>query len=363
MKRKEKKVKRETNKTLPNLIHLPDEHIQTLAKTLKEFSKVEVPRIEFPDYLLDAVKEVNKLSALTDIQLNITKQVEEMQKALTIPRLEIDAITKVARSYQEVYKNLSRIELVNIKPVLDLIDSHNESLGLVQKIWDEYFKVNQDLIEKLTKSFDIRHEIAHVQLGWLDAAEAGIFVVNRSLFQSKVRELEQYPTKLGNAVKNVVELDKKGIEDFLIKIKGSIERHGIYGFWESKGDNRLLKRPERIAQALISTNLCILLPKDRVVFDEHPQIGIGKIDILITFFNGSALERIVLELKVFKDGDNFDDGIKQTFNYLRLQEVDFGFRFIFNASKTNLQSCLFRREDKTLKDIIVDINPKAPSNL
>src|SRR5262249_15456735 len=98
---------------------------------------------------------------------------------------------------------------------------------------------------------------------------------------------------------------------------------------------------------------------------QQPASGSGIIDILVIFSDEYGnLKKALLELKVFEEGHQLNDGIEQTAQYMINEETEHGYRVIFNATKRKLEEQeKATKAGKTIKDIVININLPNPSSL
>lgn len=300
------------------------------------------------------------LSNIKKQEKQIAKKFLEIQNNLNIPQSNARFIKSSLGSYLEIQSELDAVKR-DLKRIVDPI-KYSTKLKNIKKDWDSYLETNKKIAERLSSSITIPKSIGNIEE--LQKIQQNIVKENKNILNLwKDGHLSKISGEL-TIDEEEVKIEKK-VNFILDKIRGGIEKHGIYSFWKSKTKGKLKNKPEDIAQALFSVSLCMLSFESGInfIFDEQVQIGVGKMDVKLTFYDGNKFREVIVEIKIIDNENESEKGIDQLFEYMRLKDVDFGVRLIFNTTQKKLSENTYNNKGRSVQDFIVNINPKNPSNL
>jgi hypothetical protein len=148
------------------------------------------------------------------------------------------------------------------------------------------------------------------------------------------------------------------ISSLLDGFRHAVESRAIDTFWVSRKANELRPKPERIGQALLSVFAKGVLSNRGLVWREVLS-GIGFVDVVL------VLGRIphLIELKIMKSRY---DGAAQLGSYMKTECRRAGWLVLFDARRHPRSDDLPAKvglADGIINNIIIDINPVAPSHL
>lgn len=179
-----------------------------------------------------------------------------------------------------------------------------------------------------------------------------------STYKKKVPNIDG--SIFADVVKKQTTIKRMSIGSLLEDFRYAIESRGINQFWKSRKDNTLQNHPEEIAQANLAVfTLGVLSNKSYGhVFREFAS-GIGYVDLGIQF--SSTLH--LLELKILK---NKLIGPNQLAEYMKSEKRKISHLVVFDSrppqEKTSISNQI-NVESGIVKIHLIDINPKAPSDL
>ncbi|HZH33012.1 MAG TPA: hypothetical protein VEY11_19750 [Pyrinomonadaceae bacterium] len=193
--------------------------------------------------------------------------------------------------------------------------------------------------------------------------------IERSEFESRVLALlnrqfkkkdwvEEFPGGLKNEKRKLSRTRRRTIKLLLELFQGNVEARLIDGFWQSRKQNKLAKKPEKRAQDLLESFLLALIPRGSggLVLSEFNS-GIGFVDVGVYF--SSTLH--IIELKVLRS--KFV-GVSQLQTYMKNEGRKEGWLVVFDARPVSKRDPIpksLSTSDGVVKVIVVDINPTAPS--
>ncbi len=219
--------------------------------------------------------------------------------------------------------------------------SDNQFLVAMRKLRTVFYKNNSSLIRA-----DFERHLLKLLDDRFDPKKKGIDTEPR--FSGN---LTQAKTRL-NALPRVT------INRLLLECKSAIESRGIDAFWESRKNNELRSKPEKIAQSLLATALKMLFRhrNSGLVLREFAS-GVGFVDIGIVLSN--VLH--VVELKVLVK--NFQ-GPAQLLQYMIKEQRSEGWLIVVDSRPANLKTPIpdvMDTKQGRIKILRIDINPLAPS--
>lgn len=152
---------------------------------------------------------------------------------------------------------------------------------------------------------------------------------------------------------------RRSIHNLLKEFKNALESRAIDAFWISRKRGQLRSHPEKIAQALLVMFAKGVVGDCGVVLRELAS-GIGFVDMSIIL---SARTPHLIELKILVD--NFV-GADQLEDYMRNERRNQGWLTIIDtvvpAKKLDIPKTIVTQHG-TIKTLVVDVNPIAPSRL
>lgn len=150
------------------------------------------------------------------------------------------------------------------------------------------------------------------------------------------------------------------IRKFLEGFRDSIESEAVNSFWDSRAKGKLRTRAEKLGQECLGLFADAKLEKRGALIREATS-GIGFVDVLVTFSSGLVH---VVELKILKG--NKIPGPEQVATYMKHKHRKEGWLVFFDARSANGRTIIpetFKRAVGTIRTIVIDINPVAPSKL
>jgi hypothetical protein len=153
-------------------------------------------------------------------------------------------------------------------------------------------------------------------------------------------------------------LPRLSIRKFLEAFKNSIEAEVIDSFWDSRAKGKLRRNPELQGQECFGLFASAKLEKRGTLIREAKS-GIGYVDVLVTFSSGLVH---VVELKILKRNDVI--GPAQLATYMKHRHRREGWLVFFDARSRNGRKTVpkaFKKAWGTIRTVVIDINPVAPS--
>jgi hypothetical protein len=148
----------------------------------------------------------------------------------------------------------------------------------------------------------------------------------------------------------------------LREYRKAIRANGVHEFWVSRRQGKLRSRLESLAQHSLYMFLYSPVMERNGFVLREVRSGTGFVDILAVF--GRSRQYLV-ELKILRSGTA--SGLKQLAEYLGLQSLTEGWLVILDARKPrnrlHLQDETVVVDDRTVRRLVIDINPPAPSSL
>jgi hypothetical protein len=177
--------------------------------------------------------------------------------------------------------------------------------------------------------------------------------------ESKASLARQFPGGVDHERKALSRRPRRTIKRLLDLFRRATEARGVAGFWEARSRGKLHKRPEKtVAQALIG-NFFYSMLDGRGVSVHEAASGIGFVDVTVILSGVPHL----LELKVLRA--RFD-GVSQLGKYMKTEGRREGWLMVFDARPTGrrtvLPTTVETENGGTVRVIVIDINPSAPSS-
>jgi hypothetical protein len=234
------------------------------------------------------------------------------------------------------------VALANLYHNRRIETSEAEFLRAMRNLRTVFYRNNRDLE---------RSEFDRALLRWLD-----------SRFDPKKKAApgieEYFKNGLNQAKARIRRSRRLMIGQILLEYQKAVESRAIDAFWVSRVAGKLRVRPESIAQSLLALGFRMLFAqtKSGLVLREFGS-GAGFVDI------GVVISRIlhIVELKVLTK--KFQ-GAAQLEQYMKSEARKEGWLIVIDAradaSKTVIPP-IIRCKMGTIRTIVVDINPTAPS--
>ncbi len=335
-------------------------------------------------------QEITQLKELFNTNKLYSKQISEMisrasiaQDILSNLQIDTSTVTQLAKAQSEALKSLPNItkfqipdftrdiRLINrqlfelnkidLSGINSIAKNFQSQITIVNTSWKEMFDINQKIHSVFSES--LMSQIHDLNSFTIDPQLIDLTVNSAKVFEALHSDLQSLPSEIKSEVIDEIGTDESEIEDTLLVVKKNIETYGIDNFWKSRTTNELKNKPEDNAQDLTATNLRSLLGKKFTIHSQSKR-GVGLIDVLLNYVDRQGnISEYLVEIKIIKDGDDIETGIKQLFDYQITSDIRRATRLIFNASKKSL-SLNDRYEDGYYqRDIVININPIPPSKL
>ena len=149
---------------------------------------------------------------------------------------------------------------------------------------------------------------------------------------------------------------RRSIRKLLESFKSAVEARAIDSFWQSRKKGNLRRRPEVIAQSLLSLFAMGVVGDSGLVMREVSS-GIGFVDVQIQF---SSVPHLI-EVKILK-GDF--QGVDQLADYLRTENRSVGWLVQIDVRPSNSKATIpakLTQASMTIHVITIDVNPPVPS--
>jgi hypothetical protein len=185
--------------------------------------------------------------------------------------------------------------------------------------------------------------------------EAALTVLLRRRFQKKNDSIPVEFEQGLRAARDRVRSHRRSIGILLREFRRTVESRVVDTFWESRKQNRLRSRPEKIAQALFAVFAKAVVGSKGLVLREVAS-GIGFVDVAISF--GGPLH--LIELKILK---GTLVGASQLTTYMVHEQRDHGWLLLIDARKTASRAdvpTVIKTASGTIRTIVVEINPIPP---
>jgi PD-(D/E)XK nuclease superfamily len=146
----------------------------------------------------------------------------------------------------------------------------------------------------------------------------------------------------------------------LEEFKSTVEAEAVNAFWDKRATGKLKKRPEKLAQEILGVFMSAKLAGRGAAIRE-PVSGIGFIDMVVMLSSGLIH---VLELKILKT--KVPQGHAQLLTYMNHKKRKEGWLVLFDtraAENRNIVAPITKHSGRTIRTILIDINPAPPSKL
>lgn len=159
--------------------------------------------------------------------------------------------------------------------------------------------------------------------------------------------------------RNQLKQKKRTISGLLKQFKHAVESRAIDTLWVSRKQNKLHTRPETIAQGLFAVFAKGVINDTGLVLRELVS-GIGFVDVSIIF---SARTLHLVELKILTGAFV---GVSQLEVYMKNENRKEGWLLVLDSreatKKTKIPNVISSKYG-TIRTLVIDINPTAPSKL
>jgi len=148
---------------------------------------------------------------------------------------------------------------------------------------------------------------------------------------------------------------RRSIESLLSEFKVAVEARAVDAFWDSRTNQRLRSKPEKIAQGLLAVFARGVLGSDGLVLREIAS-GIGFVDVGISF--GRVLH--LIELKLLSAQLT---GPNQLASYMRTEQRNEGWLLLIDVRRTGNSHAIpaiINTAAGQIKTVTVSANPIAP---
>jgi len=155
----------------------------------------------------------------------------------------------------------------------------------------------------------------------------------------------------------ILKAKRKSINGLLKEFKHAVESKAIDTFWVSRKRGQLRPKPEKIAQGLLAMFAKGAIGDSGVVLRELVS-GIGFVDVSIIL---SARTPHLIELKILKDGLI---GPNQLATYMKTERRQEGWLALVDVRVQQKKSKIpkdIATPHGTIKTLVIDVNPTAPS--
>lgn len=318
------------------------------------------------DWIAEEEKRVLKFMGVSKEYL---ERLANTVARIDIPKIDVRVLRlwkrggfpETLQSLNGVLENLARVDLPQLQYGIYITEP-------VRAYWKDFYALN----EKITSSVFaiLAAQTLFPQRSFASELRevSQLSIKNEQVFAERIQEVRGYPEQHRDELYRQAGIQIFSVEEFealLQKIKKIIERYSQLIFWDSRTRSRPAKNLERIAQGHMMGLIEMGLPHKTVIGFQQLRSGSGIIDILLVFANEyGEQQKIILELKVFKEGHLLSDGIEQTAQYMENEETENGYRVIFNAKKEELEVRDGPANNKkVVKDIVININLPPPSSL
>jgi hypothetical protein len=150
---------------------------------------------------------------------------------------------------------------------------------------------------------------------------------------------------------------RRSLRDILEEFKHATESRGVDTIWESRTAGRLRRRPEKVAQGMLSQFVMGVLSNRGGELLRELASGTGFVDIVVRL---STVPHLV-ELKILRDKL---EGPAQLEAYMKSERKSVGWLVVFDARKPDRKTAVpltMRTKAGIVNIICVDVNPLAPS--
>jgi len=182
-----------------------------------------------------------------------------------------------------------------------------------------------------------------------------------SLLDSKFKKkdlLLEFPGGLANEKRSLSRGHRRTIKKILESFRCAIESRAIDNFWQSRKNNQLKMKPEKIGQGLLAMFLQGVFSTDsRGLSLREVSSGIGFVDFGVIISSKLHL----IEMKI--QSSSFE-GLGQLQTYMKTEGRKEGWLVVFDARPSSRRDPIpksVRTKVGIVKVLIVDINPTAPS--
>jgi hypothetical protein len=182
-----------------------------------------------------------------------------------------------------------------------------------------------------------------------------------SRFKKKAQDdaITSFPGGVSTERSRLRRQPRRSIRRLLDQFKKAVESRAIDSFWISRKQNKLRHRPETIAQALLALFAKGVINDAGLVLRELAS-GIGFVDVSVIL---SVRTPHLIELKILTKSFV---GASQLEVYMKNENRREGWLVVVDARspvrKANLPSTVATRHG-TIRTVVIDINPVAPSKL
>lgn len=150
-------------------------------------------------------------------------------------------------------------------------------------------------------------------------------------------------------------------QSLLEEYRRAIQLNGIQEFWESRTAGRLRRKPESLAQHSLSMFLHRPIQQRAGFVLREVRSGTGFVDVLAAF---GRSRRYLVELKILTSRKV--TGFRQLGQYLGVHGLKEGWLVLFDArprGRVDLTDHQRMIGNKTIRVLVIDINPRPPSAL
>ena len=160
--------------------------------------------------------------------------------------------------------------------------------------------------------------------------------------------------------RRLTRLRRISIRQFLEEFRNTVEAEAVNSFWESRKNGKLRSRAEKHGQEILGVFSSAKL-RSRGAAIREATSGTGFVDLVVTFSSGLIH---LVELKMLKGSTQL--GPQQLATYMKHKRRKEGWLVYFDARKHSKRPPVapaITVKPGTIRTIVVDINPIAPSKI
>jgi hypothetical protein len=181
-------------------------------------------------------------------------------------------------------------------------------------------------------------------------------------FKKKLSDVDdcEFPGGVAPESAQLKKLYRRSVANVLQLFKQGIEARAVDVIWKSRAKGQLRPKPEKVGQGLLAAFVMGTLSNGKGHLLREMGSGVGFVDVAIIL--GSVLH--LVELKVLLSGGF--SGVAQLTEYMRTEQRRQGWLVVFDARRNDKQEPLPPKvdtKDGTVRILVININPVAPSKL
>lgn len=169
--------------------------------------------------------------------------------------------------------------------------------------------------------------------------------------EAVAQRVEESGRRLGKSPRVTI---RRMLEEF----KDTVEAEAVNSFWRSRAKKKMKSRPEKLAQEILAVFISAKLGGRGTPIREAKS-GTGFVDMIVTLSSGLLH---VIELKMLKG--SAVPGPAQLQTYMKHKKREEGWLVLFDTRTWNKKKpviAVIRKGTGTIRTVVIDINPLAPS--